>query len=40
VVDTSLPPGEDFAEAGREVPLDPPDRYIATSRSTVLLLGW
>jgi isoamylase len=40
VVDTSLPAGEDFADPGREVPIDPPDRYIASGRSTVLLLGW
>ena len=40
VIDTSLPAGEDFADPGREVPLDPPDRYIANGRSTVLLLGW
>ncbi len=40
VVDTSLPAGEDFAAPGREVPIDPPDRYLASGRSTVLLLGW
>ena len=39
VVDTSLPAGEDFRDAGREVPLDPGDHYIANGRSTVLLLG-
>jgi len=39
VVDTSLPAGEDAMEAGREVMIDPPDRYIANGRSTVLLVG-
>jgi isoamylase len=39
VVDTSLPADEDFRDAGREVPLDPGDHYIANGRSTVLLLG-
>jgi glycogen operon protein len=37
VVDTSLKPGEDFIESGSEVPLDPPDRYTANPRSTVVL---
>jgi glycogen operon protein len=37
-IDTSLPAGEDFAEPGSEVPLDPPDRYIVNARSTVLLV--
>ena len=40
VVDTSLPPGEDVADPGREVPIDPADHYVASGRSTVLLLGW
>jgi len=39
VIDTSLPAGEDFCEAGREVPLDPADYYLANPRSTVVLLG-
>ncbi len=39
VIDTSLPAGEDLAETGHEMPLDPPDHYIANPRSTVLLLG-
>jgi hypothetical protein len=30
VVDTSLPPGEDIAEPGREVSIDPPDHYLAS----------
>ncbi|MBI3491725.1 MAG: glycogen debranching protein GlgX [Acidobacteria bacterium] len=38
-VDTSLPSGEDFAEPGREVRLDPPDRYVINSRSVVVLLA-
>jgi isoamylase len=39
VIDTSLPAGEDFCEAGREVPLDPADCYLANPRSTVVLLA-
>jgi glycogen operon protein len=39
VVDTSLPPGEDFAERGAETLLDPPEFYIANSHSTVVLLA-
>jgi isoamylase len=39
LIDTSLARGEDFREAGREVPIDPPDHYIANPRSTVVLLG-
>jgi glycogen operon protein len=39
VVDTSLPPGEDFAEPGREVLVDPADHYLANPRSTVVLLA-
>ncbi len=38
-IDTSLPSGADFAEAGREVSLDPGDHYIANPRSTVVLLA-
>jgi glycogen operon protein len=38
-IDTSLPPGQDFADAGAEVPLDPRDHYIVNPRSTVVLLG-
>ena len=38
-VDTSLPSGEDFAEAGHEILLNPSDHYIANSRSTVVLLA-
>ena len=39
VIDTSLPAGEDFLDEGAEIPLDPPDAYIANPRSTVLLIG-
>ena len=38
-IDTSLPGGEDFAEPGEEIRLDPPDHYIANPRSTVVLLA-
>jgi glycogen operon protein len=39
VIDTSLPAGEDFAEPGSEVPLDPPGVYLVNPRSTVVLIG-
>jgi isoamylase len=38
-IDTSLPAGEDFMDAGKEVHLDPQDHYIANPRSTVVLLA-
>ena len=38
-VDTSVASGEDFAEAGREILIDPADHYIANPRSTVVLLA-
>ena len=38
-IDTSLPAGVDFAEAGAEIRLDPADHYIANPRSTVVLLA-
>jgi glycogen operon protein len=38
-IDTSLPAGEDFADAGGEVRIDPPDHYIAPARSTVVLIA-
>ena len=38
VIDTSLPPGEDFRGVGKEVPLDPPNGYLANPRSVVVLL--
>jgi glycogen operon protein len=39
IIDTSLPAGQDLLEPGREVPLDPPDHYVANPRSTVVLVG-
>ena len=39
-IDTSLLSGEDFADAGREILIDPPDHYIANPRSTVVLLAF
>jgi isoamylase len=39
VIDTSLPPGEDFADPGSEPLLAPQDAYVAKPRSTVVLLG-
>ncbi len=38
-IDTGLPGGDDFADAGAEAPIDPPDAYVASPRSTVVLLG-
>ena len=38
-IDTSLPVPEDFMDAGHEILLDPPDHYIASPRSTVVLLA-
>jgi len=38
-VDTSLAAGEDFAEKGTEVLVEPDDHYIANARSTVVLLA-
>jgi glycogen operon protein len=39
IIDTSLAAGDDFAEPGTEVRIDPADHYIATPRSTVVLVG-
>ncbi len=39
VIDTSLEAGDDFLGEGREVPIDPPERYLVNPRSTVVLLG-
>jgi len=39
IIDTSLPDGQDFLDSGMEIPLDPPDHYLANGRSTVVLLG-
>jgi isoamylase len=38
-IDTSLPSGADFADAGKEIRVDPGDHYIANPRSTVVLLA-
>ena len=38
-IDTSLPAGADFSEAGSEIRLDPSDHYIVNPRSTVVLLA-
>jgi isoamylase len=38
-IDTSLPAGQDFSDAGSEIRLDPADHYIANARSTVVLLA-
>jgi len=38
-IDTSLPGGDDFLEAGQEVELDPADHYIVNPRSTVVLFA-
>ncbi|MBI2895467.1 MAG: glycogen debranching protein GlgX [Deltaproteobacteria bacterium] len=39
IVDTSLPPGEDFLDPGDEILLDPAEHYLANPRSTVVLLA-
>jgi len=38
-IDTSLPSGEDFLDAGKELRIDPADHYIVNPRSTVVLLA-
>ena len=38
-IDTSLPSGEDFADPGKEIPIDPADHYIAGPRTTVVLVA-
>jgi isoamylase len=38
-IDTSLPVGEDFLEAGQEIQIDPADHYIVNPRSTVVLFA-
>jgi glycogen operon protein len=38
VIDTSLPPGQDFCEPGAEVLLSPQDQYLVNPRSTVVLI--
>jgi isoamylase len=39
VIDTSLPAGQDFCAAGKELLLEPGDHYLANPRSTVVLIG-
>ena len=39
VIDTSLPGGEDFMGLDQEVCLNPQDHYLASPRSTVMLLS-
>ena len=39
IIDTSLPPPQDFAERGREIRLDPQDAYLVNPRTTVVLVG-
>lgn len=38
-IDTGLPSGEDFADPGNEIPIDPIDHYIASPRTTVVLVA-
>ena len=38
-IDTSLPSGEDFLEAGQEIEIDPADHYMVNPRSTVVLFA-
>jgi glycogen operon protein len=38
-IDTSLPAGQECAQAGAEVPIEPAGHYIANPRSTVVLLA-
>src|SRR5262249_8752423 len=38
-IDTSLPSGEDFLDAGEEIEIDPADYYIVNPRSTVVLFA-
>jgi len=38
-IDTTLPAGEDFMDAGKEVVLNPQDHYIVSPRSTVALIA-
>jgi hypothetical protein len=39
VVDTSLPPGDDFRDPGTEPVLDPGDHYLVNPRSTLVLIA-
>jgi hypothetical protein len=38
-IDTSLASGDDFAEPGHEIEIDPSGHYLVNLRSTVLLLS-
>ena len=38
-IDTSLASGDDFAEPGHEIEIDPSGHYLVNPRSTVLLLS-
>ena len=38
-IDTSLSGGNDFLDQGAEVPIDRADAYVASPRSTVVLVG-
>jgi glycogen operon protein len=38
-IDTSLPDGQDFSDAGSEIRLDPSDVYITNPRSVVVLMA-
>jgi glycogen operon protein len=39
VIDTTLPAGDDLADPGHEVLIDPPDHYLANPRSVVMLIA-
>lgn len=39
IIDTSLPSGEDFHEAGEEIRIEPGDSYLVNPRSVVVLLS-
>jgi glycogen operon protein len=39
ILDTSLPRGQEIADVGQEVVIDPPGFYLASPRSTILLLS-
>jgi isoamylase len=39
IIDTSLPSGEDFLEAGNEIRIEPGDQYLVNPRSVVVLFS-
>jgi glycogen operon protein len=39
ILDTSLDPGQEWCEPGREVVIEPADHYLANPRSVVVLIG-